>query len=498
MKKNNEQILKKEIAISILGLRDFKKEYIEKYIANVSKLRKEADKKNMLDLAIHYDVLDNKFANNTGVDLEDIKIAKKNNITADVHLMVKYPIEDGYIDTAIKNGANYITIHYEIENFEKVLNYLYEKKNKEKKEFKIGVSLKPDTDILILEKYIHMIDKILIMTVEPGYGAQEYITEMNEKIKIARQMFKNKLIQIDGGINENTIRKSLQYVNSFVLGSYFTNKINQKDMYIDMYNRYILLNIINDINMLPKDINYEFTKNVLQIKENGYGKKDELIGTSVVNIRKLVNKYGKNFSKLNFVILKQLLSFDIHEYRIFALLIYIFYVKNIKREYRKNKISSKDYLNKLENINEEYFKNKERINNWNLVDISAPHILGEYLMYLYKIGEKNKFEKILNKYNESTNFWVNRIAIVSMLTLIKNNLLDVAILQFDKYMYSDNKLLQKATGWMLREIYKKDNTLLVEYLYKRNSNKEIPKIILSYATEKMKKEEVLKIKGRII
>ena len=173
MKKNNEQILKKEIAISILGLRDFKKEYIEKYIANVAKLRKEADKKNMLGLAIHYDVLDNKFANNTGVDLEDIKIAKKNNITADVHLMVKYPIEDGYIDTAIKNGANYITIHYEIENFEKVLNYLYEKKNKEKKEFKIGVSLKPDTDILILEKYIHMIDKILIMTVEPGYGAQE-------------------------------------------------------------------------------------------------------------------------------------------------------------------------------------------------------------------------------------------------------------------------------------------------------------------------------------
>lgn len=182
------------------------------------------------DVGIHFDIMDKKFVKPSGVDIELIKLASKNNINSDVHLMVENPIDDLYIDKAIEYGANCIIIHYEIEQFEKALRYLLIKKNemnKYKKDFKIGIALNPDTDIKVLDKYIDLIDKVLVMSVEPGYGGQEYITKTDSKINDLKKKYPNLTIEVDGGINLKIIRSDIaKLIDDFVVGSLITNSNN--------------------------------------------------------------------------------------------------------------------------------------------------------------------------------------------------------------------------------------------------------------------------------
>lgn len=153
--------MKDNISISILDSNN-----AESFINNIYEIRNNYLRglKDKLDLHIHFDIMDNKFVQNIGTNLEYIKIAKKLDMFSDVHLMVGKPIEDGYIDKSIKYGANRITIHYELDNFEKILDYL------SKYDVNIGVAIKPDTGIKDLVKYRNKFDTILIMTVEPGFG----------------------------------------------------------------------------------------------------------------------------------------------------------------------------------------------------------------------------------------------------------------------------------------------------------------------------------------
>jgi len=167
------------ISVSILDAKD-KKAFLEILVKENEKIKKISDK--IFEIIVHFDVMDNKFVPNTGVDLECIKIAKELGMYADVHLMVEKPFEDGYIDKAFALGADRISIHYEIENFEKQLNYL------NTLDVKVGVVVKPNTDVSVLEKYKDKFSNLLIMTVEPGYGGQKYIKEMNKKIQKARNI----------------------------------------------------------------------------------------------------------------------------------------------------------------------------------------------------------------------------------------------------------------------------------------------------------------------
>lgn len=276
----------KNIAISILDAKD-KNDTLKK-IYDASMKIAQMKFENCFNSIIHLDVMDNKFVPNTGIDLECILAAKKYNFFTGLHLMVESPIDDGFIDKALEYGVDSITVHYEINDFENVIKYL------SSKNVEVGVAVKPDTDISLLKQYEEYFDKILIMTVEPGFGGQKYINKCNEKIKLAAtSMFKDKKIEIDGGVNEETIKFGLRNnVNTFVVGNAFIHSD-------DYYETLLKFNIIKDIEELFSKSN---TKDlILAIRE--ISKKYVKIGCDFEIISFLMNsKYEEYRSLGNFMI----------------------------------------------------------------------------------------------------------------------------------------------------------------------------------------------------
>lgn len=445
------------ISISILNAED--KNMV---LDNLYKANKKINEIKVLDKfnnIIHFDIMDNKFVKNVGVELEYIKTAKKYGFVADVHLMVKRPLEDGYIDRAIDYGADLITIHYEIDNFEKVLKYLNDKN------IRAGVAIKPNTDIKDIQKYKNKIDTVLIMTVEPGYGGQKYIDEVNEKIKIASKIFSDKNIEIDGGVNEDTIRFGIENdVSTFVIG---TSIIKSKNY----YNTLVKYNIIRQLEKFNKKADKKFDENTLMIKDGGYGYGDILLGICVPDTRKCSKVWYKY---VTYDTIEFFLKSKYHEYRRLA----TFLMSNISKDNKENIKVLKDVNNIIES-------NIQFINNWDLTDEVGPNILGYYLMLL----DKTNRDKVLNRYLSSNKIWEKRIGIVSLLRFARNGQNDFCLKKINLVLYEDFHLFQKASGWVLREVYKNCNDLVIKYLYTNNKKKKLPSILLSYATEKMNKQQ---------
>ena len=201
--------------------------------------------------------------------------------------------------------------------------------------------------------------------------------------------------------------------------------------------------------------------------EYGYG--DIFLGVTVPEIRKIAKKFSQEISLQE---LTELIRNPTHEVRLCALIIL---VNKYKKE-DKNKIY-KYYLNHL-----------NAINNWDLVDTSAPHIVGDYL---YNNPEKSK---ILLEFSQSENLWIRRISIVSTFAFIKKNEFKKT-LEIAKLLLNDDRdLIHKAVGWMLREVYKRDVDLIKRFL--RQNYAQIPRTTLRYAIERMDKEErLLYLKG---
>lgn len=167
---------------------------------------------------IHIDVMDGKFVNNKQFTIKEIiELSKTSNKKLDIHLMVNNPIK--YIKKIIHlDNIEYITFHLEInKNKNKLINYI-KKHNK-----KCGIAIKPNTKINDINKYSKYIDLILLMSVEPGYGGQEFIPETINKINELKKITTDKLIEVDGGINNSTIENIKNKVNIAVIGSYVIN-----------------------------------------------------------------------------------------------------------------------------------------------------------------------------------------------------------------------------------------------------------------------------------
>ena len=150
---------------------------------------------------IHFDVMDGKFVSNKNITVSELpKLIDNAKKKRDIHFMVSNP--DKYIEKICYYNIEYITIHYEIKNLE---DYIDKIKNYG---FKVGIAIKPETDI---EKIYYLLDKInlvLIMSVEPGKSGQKFIDVSDKINKLKQEIINRKLnvkISVDGGINKEVL-----------------------------------------------------------------------------------------------------------------------------------------------------------------------------------------------------------------------------------------------------------------------------------------------------
>ena len=174
--------------------------------------------------------MDGHFVPNISFGMPVLKsIAHTTKLFNDVHIMIDDPLTYG--PEFVKAGANLVTFHYEAVNedqVEKVISTIKESGAK------VGLSIKPKTSVDKIIKYLDKIDLVLVMSVEPGFGGQSFIENSLDKIKYLRKYIDenklNVLIEVDGGINEETAKKCrLAGVDVLVAGSYLFNKTDTKE-----------------------------------------------------------------------------------------------------------------------------------------------------------------------------------------------------------------------------------------------------------------------------
>ena len=188
-----------------------------------------------------------------------------------------------------------------------------------------------------------------------------------------------------------------------------------------------------------------------------YGYGDKFVGIIVPVSRMLAKKH----SDLSFAEIKRLLRSEVHEERLIALLVLV-------NNFTNGNAAVKKQIYKF------YLANTEKINNWDLVDLSADKILGVYIL--------DKPKTVLYRLVKSKNIWERRIAIVSTFHFIRNNRF-ADTLKLSEILLSDSHdLIHKAAGWMLREIGKRDEKVLVRFLNRHY--RQMPRTMLRYAIER--------------
>ncbi len=214
----------------------------------------------------------------------------------------------------------------------------------------------------------------------------------------------------------------------------------------------------------------EGTQRFFKTNKGQYGEDDIFLGIPVPTQRQIAKKYRD--LKLNQ--LEKLIKSKIHEHRSISLII-------LCAQYEKGK----EDRNKIADF---YLKNIKGINNWDLVDISAPHILGKHLL--------DKDKKTLYKLAKSKNLWQKRIAIVATSQFIKNNKFEDTF-KISEILINDNHdLIHKAVGWMLREVG--NRSIKDEEFFLKERYKKMPRTMLRYAIEKFpEKKRLSYLKGEI-
>jgi len=214
----------------------------------------------------------------------------------------------------------------------------------------------------------------------------------------------------------------------------------------------------------------EFFPRFFKTGKGEYAEGDKFIGVTVPNCRLIAKKY----KDINLTEIGILLKSKIHEERLVALLILV-------EQFRKGDDKLKE---KIFNF---YLTNSKNINNWDLVDLSAPKIVGEYLITNQDCATTFKDQVfkgtyILNLLANSESLWQRRIAIISTYAFIRIGELNLTLTIAVQLLSDKHDLIHKAVGWMLREVGKKDQNLLEKFLKDNYSN--IPRTTLRYSIEK--------------
>lgn len=173
---------------------------------------------------IHMDIMDGNFVPNISFGPDVVKSLRNlTTVPFDVHLMIDSPYK--YINQFAKAGADIITFHLESN-----CNVLETIKLIKSHNIKAGLSIKPNTPAEKIMPYLNSIDLALVMTVEPGFGGQKFMENQLEKAKIIKENSKNILIEIDGGVNGETIKTIKKYpVDICVAGTYIFKAPNIKE-----------------------------------------------------------------------------------------------------------------------------------------------------------------------------------------------------------------------------------------------------------------------------
>ena len=183
---------------------------------------------------VHVDVMDGHFVPNISIGVPVVKsLRKATDLILDTHLMIENP--EKYIEPFAKAGSDILTFHYEacknISHAEDVISLI--------KSFgkKVGISIKPKTDSKEIFPFLSQIDLLLVMTVEPGFGGQEFMHDCAMKIpQIKEQAPENLIIQVDGGINNLTSKICTSLgANSLVAGSYIFGNSDYKKAIESLY-----------------------------------------------------------------------------------------------------------------------------------------------------------------------------------------------------------------------------------------------------------------------
>jgi 3-methyladenine DNA glycosylase AlkD len=223
--------------------------------------------------------------------------------------------------------------------------------------------------------------------------------------------------------------------------------------------------IERELKIRTDPVRAKFSQKFFNTQKGGYAEGDIFLGLSVPVQRKI----AKQYASLPLSEIKKLLISPIHEFRFTALEILV-YKYETSTEVEKGKIA------------EFYLRNKKYVNNWDLVDTSAPYILGDWLL--------GKDKSILYKLADSKNVWDKRIAIVSTYWFIKHEQIGDTFKLAEVLLKDKHHLIHKSVGWMLREAGKKSNRKLEIFITRHV--KKMPRTMLRYAIEKLPQEKRIK------
>jgi 3-methyladenine DNA glycosylase AlkD len=248
-----------------------------------------------------------------------------------------------------------------------------------------------------------------------------------------------------------------------------------------------LTQLKQDVKNLSNPVKAKTHQRFFKTGKGDYGEGDIFLGLTTPQSRTIAKKY----QNLPLSDLAKLIQSKIHEHRFIALVILIHQFQKTKKSLSSKKssfakrtgsvarqeiYSPQSLQSLLTSIYNFYLNNTAHINNWDLVDISAPKIIGQFLL-------DNPHKKpILKKLAKSKSLWERRIAIISTFTFIRNNKF-IDTLEISEILVNDrHDLIHKAVGWMLRELGKKNQPLEEKFLKKHLKN--IPRTMLRYAIEK--------------
>lgn len=218
----------------------------------------------------------------------------------------------------------------------------------------------------------------------------------------------------------------------------------------------------NQLNSVSSPEKAKILSRFFKTGKGEYGEGDIFIGITVPQNRSI----SKSFYSLSLSEISDMLNEPIHEYRLAALLALIEKFKKSNPKIQKEIVGL-------------YLASTGKINNWDLVDLSCPQIIGEYVL-------KNNLYEIIYDLSNSTHLWEQRISIVSTIRFIRNGKFDTTLKIAGKFLSHDHDLIQKASGWMLREVGKKDEATLTGFLNRYYTM--MPRTTLRYAIERLDKE----------